>query len=281
MQLRQGLENFRLGQPAQHANFHVSHFTIAGIYEPEEQLQALLNVSADDLQAFIKDLFSRSHVEGLVHGNVRQKDAQELVGLLESTLGIRDPLPKEERLSSRCLLPPQGSFCYRAPVQDPDQLNSAIDSLYYIGDESNPAIRIRASLLAQLAQEPCFDQLRTKEQLGYVVQSGSRNSVRFVGFHIIIQSERDAEYLDDRIEAFLVDFRKLLQDMPQAEYVQQRQSLINRKMEDQKNMGQECVPRFGRSVTLMFCIRTNSYWAHIQSQYYDYQRSKWTLQIFS
>jgi insulysin len=59
-------------------------------------------------------------------------------------------------------------------------------------------------LLAQIASEPCFDQLRTKEQLGYLVFSGVRKQPGMMGFRIIIQSERDPIYLENRIEAFLI-----------------------------------------------------------------------------
>ena len=67
------------------------------------------------------------------------------------------------------------------------------------------------SLVAHLAKEPCFDDLRTKQQLGYLVFSGvllsgdeSVHSLRF-----IVQSEvQDPVYLDGRVEAFLKGFRE-------------------------------------------------------------------------
>jgi insulysin len=60
------------------------------------------------------------------------------------------------------------------------------------------------SLMAQVINEPCFDQLRTKEQLGYLIFSGVRNQPGSMGLRIIIQSERHPIYLENRIEAFLV-----------------------------------------------------------------------------
>lgn len=243
-QLRQGLENFRLGNPYQHAGFHISHFTIANLYQPEEQLQALLKISATDLQTFVDSVFKRAHVEGLVHGNVRKEQAIELLSAVEASLKSPGDLNADERLGSRCLLPPLGSFCYQTEVQDPEQLNSSTSILYYFGDDCDQAIRTRASLLAQLAQEQCFDQLRTKEQLGYIVQSGGRNSVRFAGFNVIVQSEKDAEYIDERVEAWLTTFGTWLADMAHDEFAKQRQSLVNRKREDFKNFSQECVSSF-------------------------------------
>ena len=154
-----------------------------------------------------------------------------------------DPLRDTELESTRCLLPPVGTHVYSAPVLDPAQLNSAVDLLLYVGSDADVYVRNRVALFAQLASEPCFDTLRTKEQLGYIVQSVARNSIGFVGFSVIVQSEKDASYIDDRIENWLVAFRKHLEELSDAEFLKQRQSLINRKREDHKNMSQEYVLR--------------------------------------
>ena len=62
-------------------------------------------------------------------------------------------------------------------------------------------------LLVHMLQEPAFDQLRTKEQLGYIVWTTSRRTPDGPsGLRIIIQSEREASYLEQRIEAFLISF---------------------------------------------------------------------------
>ena len=58
-------------------------------------------------------------------------------------------------------------------------------------------------LFAQIVQEPCFNVLRTKEQLGYIVFSGTKVQTGMVGFRVLVQSERDPVYLEERVEAFL------------------------------------------------------------------------------
>ena len=58
-------------------------------------------------------------------------------------------------------------------------------------------------LLCQIISEPCFNILRTQEQLGYIVFSGKRRGNGVQGLRIIIQSERHPEFLDGRVEAFL------------------------------------------------------------------------------
>jgi insulysin len=157
-------------------------------------------------------------------------------------------------------------------VPHAEQLNSAVEMFLYVGDDYDQQQRVRLQLFTQLASEPCFDQLRTKEQLGYIVQSSARGSIGSHGFRVIVQSERDADHVEARIEAWFETFRQLIVDMPETEFAQQRQSLIHRKLEDYKNMNQECVPSDSGEEGPMAC-RTHAYWMHIHSGYYDFLRS--------
>ena len=58
-------------------------------------------------------------------------------------------------------------------------------------------------LSTQMLKEPCFNVLRTQEQLGYIVFSGVRRAHGVQGMRFIVQSEKSPTYVDSRIEAFL------------------------------------------------------------------------------
>lgn len=62
-------------------------------------------------------------------------------------------------------------------------------------------------LFCHLVDEPCFDQLRTKEQLGYIVSSGARRSRGVQGFRVIVQSSHKLEHVNKRIELFIDSIR--------------------------------------------------------------------------
>ena len=74
----------------------------------------------------------------------------------------------------------------------------------------------------------------------------------------IIQSERDTIYLENRIEEFLIKLRGIIDGMSEQEYQAQVQSLIFKKLEKDKNLGQE----------------GGKYWTHIHSGYYEYDQGK-------
>ena len=60
-----------------------------------------------------------------------------------------------------------------------------------------------------MIDEPLYDQLRTKEQLGYSVSCGSRWTDGIVGFGICVTSkEAHPDYVAGRVDAFLREFRR-------------------------------------------------------------------------
>lgn len=60
------------------------------------------------------------------------------------------------------------------------------------------------AVLSHLMEEPCYDQLRTKEQLGYMVWSGLSGTYGIKSLWFVIQStDRGPAYLENRVENFL------------------------------------------------------------------------------
>ena len=69
-------------------------------------------------------------------------------------------------------------------------------------------------LFAHLINAPCFDQLRTKEQLGYIVWSFGDMTKGFRTFRIMIQSNNaNPNKLNCRIESFLNSFGDFIEKM--------------------------------------------------------------------
>ena len=56
----------------------------------------------------------------------------------------------------------------------------------------------------QYLNEPTFNQLRTIEQLGYVVSSGRTNKIGLSGCRFVVQSPKEScEYIVNSINKFL------------------------------------------------------------------------------
>lgn len=255
-QLRRSYKNFSLEPPYQHALYYLSYLTQDKMWTNSEKLKELDFITAEDIQAFYPTILSQLHVEALVHGNLLKEDAQKMLKDALATLNPKELLPSQLNGHHSLVLPEGTKWVYNRDVEDPNNVNSGIEYLIQVGNVTQTALRAKLSLLAQIAQEPCFDQLRTKEQLGYLVFSGVRKQTGSMGMRFILQSERDTIYLENRIEEFLAKLRSIVEKMTPEEYKAQVQSLISKKLEKDKNLGQE----------------GGKYWTHIHSGYYEFDQ---------
>ena len=88
-----------------------------------------------------------------------------------------------------------------------------------------------------LIREPFFDQLRTKEQLGYLVNSSAYSFLDSYGIIFLIQSPvKDSKYLAERIKLFHNSFVEKLESY--QDFDTQKTALINMLAEPDKRLNQ-------------------------------------------
>jgi len=122
-------------------------------------------------------------------------------------------------------------------------------------------------LISRLLKEPLFDELRTKQQLGYIVQSWytaefsmkqhkdySSTGEKLVdintaidGIVILVLSRRFSPIeVSSRIDEFLSDFRKALVSMPASEITNHSDALRREMLKPIKNLGTEVGRHFNK-----------------------------------
>ncbi|CAG2065152.1 unnamed protein product, partial [Timema podura] len=83
-----------------------------------------------------------------------------------------------------------------------------------------------------LMEEPLFNNLRTKEQLGYSISCELRDTFGILGFTISVNTQANkhsADYIDERIEEFLKTFLKFVETLPSEDLKEVRNSIIKLK----------------------------------------------------
>lgn len=220
----------------------------------EDRQEALDHIEFDDFKNFIGFALKQSFVEGLIVGNFQKADVQEIIEIVETTVQF-SPLSDAQKVKPRSYrLTPGKTYRYDKLLPDEKNTNSCIQYFIHIGDVADVKLYAYTELLAQLIKEPAFDTLRTKEQLGYIVFSGVLEARTVLGLRLIIQSERNAAYLESRIVAFLKSFHETFKNMKDDEFSKHKEALISKKLESLKNLGQE----YGR------------FQRHISDGYYDF-----------
>jgi len=134
---------------------------------------------------------------------------------------------------------------------------SSCSEIYYQCHLQSTHTNMLLELLVQIISEPCFNILRTKEQLGYIVFSGIRRSNGVQGLRVIVQSERHPSYVDQRVEAFLAKMEGYIADMVPEEFEKHKEALAAQRLERPKKLS----------------ALSARFWSEITSQQYNFDRT--------
>ncbi|RXK54754.1 hypothetical protein ESB00_02330 [Oleiharenicola lentus] len=180
-------------------------------FRPDEQLPVAEKITLADVRAFAKKLYARGKLEALVHGNVTADaaiaHARQLAAALKS-----QPVANADLLRRRLLTQSAGES-----VRTNEKLlvnNSAFRREYLLGDDS-PEIRAATLVLGNFMGEPFYSELRTRQQLGYIVgaNAGGEENTNFAYF-IVQSGEYSADELEKRADDFIVKLPLMLEGLP-------------------------------------------------------------------
>lgn len=195
-----------------------------------EKRMVIKDATVSSLQCFVEQFRKLLFLEGLVHGNLTSSEAIALAELAVEKLSCT-PLPSCMIPDSRVMQIPLGnSYCRVASFNIEDH-NSMIVNYYQLGP-GNVKQHTLAELMIDFMEEPCFDILRTKSQLGYDVNCSNRNTNGIVGFTVGVCCSAEkftSSYVDEQIELFLSMFAKKISELTQEEFATQVSSLIKQK----------------------------------------------------
>ncbi|KAJ7532538.1 hypothetical protein O6H91_13G008200 [Diphasiastrum complanatum] len=248
-------------KPLRHSAYLRLQILSKCFFPVEDKLSVLLNLSLEELTLFIPQLLGKTHLEALCHGNILEEEAMMIVGIFKEALVVKQ-VP--DAINKDCILKlPDGvSFIHNANVKNNLEENSVLE-MYFQAEQDLGLESVRARALVDLFEsitsEPCFNQLRTKEQLGYRVDCGIRVTYRVLGFCFRVQSSKyDPSYLQKRVDAFIARLHQLLEHMEEDEFASYRDALIAEKLEKDHSLLDE----------------TDSYWGQILDRRYLFDARK-------
>ncbi|TBU47821.1 LuxS/MPP-like metallohydrolase [Dichomitus squalens] len=257
--VKRDYDNFYVGQPSNLSYSFATWYLLPRRWTPAEKLTELSSITEGDIERHRDALFSKTFIEVLVNGNFSKERSLELLAIVEGCLQSQPLLPSEIPHPRSLLLPPGSNIITRKRLANPKEVNSALSYFCQFGEVSDIKIRSVAALLHQMIREPCFTQLRTQEQLGYVVivtNWSIANST--VGVGIRMQSTRSPWHCEARVEAFLEAFAERLSGMTAEEFAMHKDGLVVKKLERVKNLGEE----------------TSRFWETICAGHYDFLRNE-------
>lgn len=225
-----------------------------------ELLDELPPITAETVRRFFPSLYQQVYIEILAHGNLNEEDALHFTDIIKATLEPQSLPPSPEKIIRNLVFPSGVDYLYRRDLRDSRNINSCVEYLIQIGDAQDHALQANLLLFAQVVHEPLFNVLRTKEQLGYICSGRPVWNGTHAAYQIFVQGEKDCQYLEERINAFLVHFEKKAREMHEEEIDAHKAGATNKRLEILKNLGQE----------------TGRLWYHILNETLDFEISQYS-----
>ncbi|KAL7538426.1 hypothetical protein ACHAXR_012769 [Thalassiosira sp. AJA248-18] len=204
-------------------------------------------------------LFGRTKAVALCIGNIDEKGSQEVAEVISNQFLKKRPLIDDETPRFRSLRMPNkaealqifgastGSsevpVVYEAVAHSESEENNAVELL--IQSASNHELGYEGlaiqEVIGSMAYNSAFNQLRTKEQLGYIVSAfvkkttGGGNA-----FGVVVQSSNTLPpALEERILRWIEQFRQELEDMPEERFAMEAAAVKANLLEKDIKLAEE------------------------------------------
>ncbi|MCO7242372.1 insulinase family protein [Halomonas sp. Ps84H-12] len=188
-----------------------------------ELLEASHRLEKRHLENFRRRFLDDLYIDAMAVGNLNAEQAQEQANLIRGALTprlTRDDIPP--------LTPLEVSS--ESEILHPHSTREESLVLRYLqGRDTSVEEQARLSVLAQWLDTPFYQQLRTEEQLGYIVNAGYSPMLEAPGISLIVQSpDVDSSTIAERMDAFMEAAEARLNTLSNGELAAHRQAVHDR-----------------------------------------------------
>jgi insulysin len=250
-QITRELKAFDNQQPYQHAAFYNQYYTSFPAFLPDQVVGEVERVTLRDVNAFADTVFRKCFGEVLVQGNVLEEEARTMIRGMEKALNFTELKRAEQAKYDLYLIPksPRSiGTVIRNKEPNPNDKNSAVVVQFQHGDQDLKQ-QMALEVLASIFEQPFYADLRTKQQLGYIVSSGVKEQQDTRSLVFTVQSTfADALYLTDKVFAFVNSFEPQLAALTEEEVKGYIDGLVEQKMQKITRLSDETLRNWGEIV---------------------------------
>ena len=223
------------------------------------KIAALEAMEPETLTQFARAAWTgAAHVEGLIIGNVTTEEAMEMGASVRESFASSAPVAADAFPKREIAVVPTGDTRFALAAQNPEEGTNVV-YVYYQHDICTHESRAVTLLVHQLIGEKLFDQLRTKEQLGYVATGSPETLYDVGGFRVTVESAfHSPKFVEERVDAFLLGFPKQVRDMDDAEFSKTRRSLVDSVL----------------TMDVSLSAEADRHWTHVSNQKYQFYRGQ-------
>lgn len=256
-ELRRAYAAFDVQQPYSHAIYYTNLLLQPKSfqYTNAEMRVALENVTLEDLTDYVVKIWDSGKVEALLQGNIDEKEALQFVDVIDRTLRFdtmssNDLPPHLEALQVPLIGPESNPVKISSAEPNSSNKNAAVQVTFQCLDPSEKA-HVVVEVLSSIIAEKFYEDLRTKQQLGYIVSCGVKavSSSRLLSF-VVQSSVAPVERLNAEIFKFLNNAKNAFLDpLSDAEIQAVARALVLKKTDPDKKLASEATRNWNEIAT--------------------------------
>ncbi len=218
-----GFENNKYAQAFRRGGYFHKLILFEKQYNEEEALAVLKTLTLNDVKEYAKGLYEKVYITGMAHGNWTDEKVRESVRILLDEIQSQ-PLPKEERFEQGVeVLDPAEEVLFSKKILDN---NNSIAYGLQIGEKSIER-QAEAQMIAAILEADFYTQMRTNQQLGYIVWSFQQTIEDRMFLRFVIQSANHSPFeLKRRVDSWFSSVKDLLNKVSDEEFERHRASRI-------------------------------------------------------
>jgi insulysin len=213
---KKNISNEKNLSPWWYLDSNINSYYYDHVYTSEDYLKELKNITILDVKKLSKILYRKSKIQIFMFGNYEKENIPSIDYLKSKLKKKIKPIKFEAKELEKEMI-----------IKHPNkkETNNLLQYTYTIGEFSEEKIS-KLLLLQSIIENPIYDFLRTKNQLGYLVKSILRNTNYHYTINLKVQSEKKLDFIEDKMKAFLQMFTKLLNNMISKDFNQWKKTLI-------------------------------------------------------
>ena len=222
-------KNSDFNSPLEQAFRQLKEIIIIDSISLEEQKKELVNIKFKDLMDYMKHFFSNMYIKYLFQGNIKKDELDDYINIIKYNKLSYNKNVQIKKIDIKRHI----SLTNSTNINEND---SAIISLYQTGKNTIENI-ILSKMLVLIMNEPFFNDLRTNQQLGYIVKNSTYTLYNMQHIVFYVQSAiKDPNYLLNKIDLFINNFKKKLSKIDVETF---KVSLKENLKEKYKNISEE------------------------------------------
>ena len=242
------LQNVVARRPSSQLMDSLRRALLSGVFSEEALIEELQSMEMESLQAYRESFWKSARSEALVYGNHPAAAVDQLAAELDQVLG--DGAGEAATVPRVLALAANESLLLEAAIEHDD----AVVGWYLQGSEQSLRERAAIALTAQVMESGFFQQLRTEQQLGYIVSSFPWRQYDVPGLMLLVQSpSHDAAAVHEAMVTFV---QRTADDVTEAQFQRLREALVNSILKPHKNLRE----------------RAGFYWSAISLRHWDFDQ---------